>query len=65
LRAYEQRPAYLGRADTDQEAVDNTADNQHRDAIGSADENRADTPDDRADLNYPFSFQNIGDVTRD
>jgi hypothetical protein len=56
---------YLSRADTDREAVDDTSDSQHGNAVGSAHENRSNTPDDGANLYGFLSSEHIREVAGD
>lgn len=55
---------YLGTTNANAEAVHNTANNEHRDTVGSADEDRTDTPDNSANLDCSLSSQDVGEIPR-
>ena len=55
----------LCRANADRKTVDNTANDQHGNAIRSTDEDGADTPDHGTDLDSSLPSQDVRDETRD
>ena len=55
----------LGRADSDRNAVDEAADDEHGNVLGSARDDGTYDPDDGADLDGTFAAKLIGEVTGD